>query len=84
MPRGQPQIEVTFDLDVNSILNVIVIEKSTGKNNKIVITNDKGRLNKDDIDRLVKETEKFKDEDNKVKERIEEKNGYEQYCYQVK
>ena len=84
MPRGQPQIEVTFDLDVNSILNVTAVEKSTGKNNKIVITNDKGRLSKDDIDRLVKEAEKFKDEDNKVKERIEAKNGCEQYCYQVK
>ena len=84
MPRGQPQIEVTFDLDANSILNVTAVEKSTGKNNKIVITNDKGRLSKDDIDRLVKEAEKFKDEDNKIKERIEAKNGLEQYCYQVK
>ena len=84
MPRGQPQIEVTFDLDANSILNVTAVEKSTGKNNKIVITNDKGRLSKDDIDRLVKEAEKFKDEDNKVKERIEAKNTTEQYCYQVK
>jgi L1 cell adhesion molecule like protein len=84
MPRGQPQIEVTFDLDANSILNVTAVEKSTGKNNKIVITNDKGRLSKDDIDRLVKEAEKFKDEDKKVKERIEAKNGLEQYCYQVR
>ena len=84
MPRGQPQIEITYDLDVNSILNVTAVEKSTGKNNKIVITNDKGRLSKDDIDRLVKEAEKFKDEDNKVKERIEAKNSCEQYCYQIK
>ena len=84
MPRGQPQIEVTFDIDVNSILNVTAIEKSTGHNNKIVITNDKGRLSKDDIDRLVKEAEKFKDEDNKVKERIEAKNQLEQYAYQVR
>ena len=84
MPRGQPQIEVTFDIDANSILNVTAVEKSTGKNNKIVITNDKGRLSKDDIDRLVKEAEKFKDEDNKVKDRIEAKNGLEQYCYQVR
>ena len=61
MPRGQPQIEVTFDLDVNSILNVTAVEKSTGHNNKIVITNDKGRLSKEDIDRLVKEAEKFKE-----------------------
>ena len=71
MPRGQPQIEVTFDIDANSILNVTAVEKSTGKNNKIVITNDKGRLSKDDID-------------NKVKDRIEAKNGLEQYCYQVR
>ena len=84
MPRGQPQIEVTFDIDANSILNVTAVEKSTGKNNKIVITNDKGRLSKDDIDRLVKEAEKFKDEDNKVKERIEAKNSLEQYGYQIK
>ena len=84
MPRGQPQIEITYDIDANSILNVTAVEKSTGKNNKIVITNDKGRLSKDDIDRLVKEAEKFKDEDNKVKERIESKNGLEQYCYQIK
>ena len=84
MPRGQPQIEITYDLDANSILNVTAVEKSTGKNNKIVITNDKGRLSKDDIDRLVKEAEKFKDEDNKIKERIEAKNTCEQYCYQVK
>ena len=84
MPRGQPQIEITYDIDANSILNVTAVEKSTGKNNKIVITNDKGRLSKNDIDRLVKEAEKFKDEDNKVKERIESKNTLEQYCYQVR
>ena len=84
MPRGQPQIEITYDIDANSILNVTAVEKSTGKNNKIVITNDKGRLSKDDIDRLVKEAEKIKDEDNKVKERIEAKNTLEQYCYQIR
>jgi len=84
MPRGQAQIEITFDLDVNYILNISAVEKSSGKNHKIVITNDKGRLSKDDIDLIVKEAEKFKDEDNKVKKRIEAKNGLEQYCYQVK
>ena len=84
MPEGQPRIEVTFDLDVNSILNVSAVEQSTGKKNKILITNDKGRFSKDDIDRLVKEAEKFKDEDKKIKERIEAKNGLEQYCYQIK
>ena len=81
MPRGQPQIEVTFDLDVNGILNVNAIEKSTGKTNKITITNDKGRLSKDEIERLVKEAEKFKDEDEKVRQRIEAKNQLEQLCY---
>ena len=84
MPRGQPQIEVTFDLDVNSILNVTAVEKSTGHNNKIVITNDKGRLSKEDIDRLVKDAEPFKEDDMKVKERIEAKNQLEQYAYQVR
>ena len=84
MPRGQPQIEVTFDLDVNGILNVNAVEKSTGKNNKITITNDKGRLSKDDIERLVKEAEKFKDEDEKVRQRVEAKNQLEQLCYQYR
>jgi L1 cell adhesion molecule like protein len=84
MPRGQAQIEVTFDLDVNGILNVNANEKSTGKNNKITITNDKGRLSKDEIDRLVKEAEKFKDEDEKVRARVEAKNQLEQMCYQYR
>ena len=84
MPRGQPQIEVTFDLDVNSILNVSAVEKSTGHNNKIVITNDKGRLSKEDIEKLVKEAERFKKEDEKVRERIEARNALEQYAYQVR
>ncbi len=83
-PRGTPQIEVTLDLDVNGILNVSAIEKSTGKNNKIAITNDKGRLSKDDIERLVKEAEKFKDEDEKVRSKIESKNQLEQMCYQYR
>jgi heat shock protein 1/8 len=84
MPRGQPQIEVSFDLDVNGILNVNAVEKSTGKNNKITITNEKGRLSKDEIDRLVKEAEKYKDEDEKVRQRIEAKNQLEQLCYQYR
>jgi len=84
MPRGQPQVEVTFDLDVNGILNVNAVEKSTGKNNKITITNDKGRLSKDDIERLVKEAEKYKDEDEKVRLRVESKNQLEQLCYQYR
>merc|ERR1712018_917066 len=60
MPRGVPQIEVTFDIDANGILNVSAVEKSTGKENKITITNDKGRLSKDEIERMVKEAEKYK------------------------
>jgi L1 cell adhesion molecule like protein len=83
-PRGQPQIEVSVDIDVNGILNVNASEKSTGKNNKIVITNDKGRLSKDEIERLVKDAEKYKDEDEKVKLRIEAKNQLEQLCYQYR
>jgi L1 cell adhesion molecule like protein len=84
MARGQPQIEVTFDLDVNGILNVNAVEKSTGKTNKITITNDKGRLSKEEIERLVKEAEKFKDEDDKVRQGVEAKNQLEQMCYQYR
>merc|ERR1711874_942844 len=71
-PRGVPQIEVTFDIDANGILNVSAVDKSTGKQNKITITNDKGRLSKEDIERMVNEAEKFKDDDEKVKDKISE------------
>ena len=84
MPKGQPQIEVTFDIDANSIINVSVKEKSIGKNNKMVITNDKGRLSKDVIKRLVLEAEKFKGEDNLIKERIEAKINLEDYYYNIR
>jgi len=84
MPRGQPQVEVVFDLDANGILNVSASEKSTGKSEKITITNDKGRLSAEDIERMVQEAEKYKDEDNKVKETIEAKSSLENYMYQVK
>jgi len=67
-PRGVPQIEVTFDIDANGILNVSAVDKSTGKLNKITITNDKGRLSKEDIERMVSDAEKFKHEDEKQKE----------------
>merc|ERR1712193_74950 len=70
-PRGVPQIEVTFDIDANGILNVSAADKSTGKQNKITITNDKGRLSKDEIERLVKEAEKFKSEDDLVRKKVE-------------
>eukprot|EP00039_Didymoeca_costata_P015554 m.267538 g.267538 ORF g.267538 m.267538 type:complete len:643 (-) comp16248_c0_seq2:120-2048(-) len=83
-PRGVPQVEVTFDIDANGILNVSAADKSTGKSNKITITNDKGRLSKDDIDRMVNEAEAFKAEDDKQRERIAAKNSLESYAYQVK
>ena len=84
MPRGQPQIEITYDVDANGILNVSAVEKSSGKSEKITVSNDKGRLSKDDIERMVKEAEKFKEEDKKEGERIESKNNLESYVYQVK
>ena len=84
MARGQPQIEVTLDIDVNGILNVSAVEKSTGKNSKITITNEKGRLSQSEIDRLVKEAEKFKDEDEKAKSKVESKNTLEHYCYSMR
>merc|ERR1712188_229132 len=83
-PRGVPQIEVTFDIDANGILNVSAADKSTGKENKITITNDKGRLSKEDIERMVKEAEKFKAEDEATKNKVEAKNGLESYCFQMR
>merc|ERR1711863_26564 len=83
-PRGVPQIEVTFDIDANGILNVSACDKSTGKQNKITITNDKGRLSKDDIERMVSDAEKYKAEDDKQKDRISAKNGLESYCFNMK
>jgi heat shock protein 1/8 len=83
-PRGVPQIEVTFDVDANGILNVSAVDKSTGKSNKITITNDKGRLSKDEIERLVKDAEKYKAEDEAVKKKVEAKNGLENYCYSIR
>jgi L1 cell adhesion molecule like protein len=84
MPRGQPQIEVSFDLDANCILNVSANEKSSGKSNNITITNDKGRLSKEDIDRMVEEAERYKDEDNKIKEKIDAKNQLDNTIFQLK
>jgi len=83
-PRGVPQIEVTFDIDANGILNVTATDKSTGKENKITITNDKGRLSKEEIERMVNEAEKYKDEDDKQKQRISSKNSLESYAFQMK
>ena len=83
-PRGTPQIEVTFDLDANGILNVSALEKAGGKTQKITITNDKGRLSKEDIEKMVQDAEKFKAEDDVQKQRIDAKNGLESYCFQIK
>ena len=83
-PRGVPQIEVTFDVDANGIMNVSALEKGTGKSERITINNDKGRLSKNDIERMVKEAERYKDEDEKVKKRIEAKNALENYTYSVR
>jgi heat shock protein 1/8 len=83
-PRGVPQIEVTFDIDANGILNVSAVDKGTGKQSKIVITNEKGRLSKEDIEKMVSEAEKFKSEDDLVRRRIESRNGLENYCFSIK
>lgn len=83
-PRGVPQIEVTFDIDANGIMNVSAVDKSTGKENKITITNDKGRLSKEDIERMVKDAEKYRDEDEKQKNRISAKNALESYAFNIK
>jgi len=82
--RGVPQIEVTFDIDANGILNVSAVDKATGKQNKITITNDKGRLSKEEIEKMVSDAEKFKAEDEAMKDKIEAKNGLENYCFQMK
>merc|ERR1712176_446117 len=83
-PRGVPQIEVTFDLDANGIMNVSALEKGTGKTNKIVITNDKGRLSKEEIELMLAEAEKYKEEDEAEAARIQAKNGLESYAYSLK
>ncbi|GAA41477.1 heat shock 70kDa protein 1/8 [Clonorchis sinensis] len=83
-PRGVPQIEVTFDIDANGILNVSAVDKSTGKQNKITITNDKGRLSKDEIDRMVADAEKYKADDEHQRDRVAAKNALESYAYSMK
>jgi len=83
-PRGVPQIEVTFDIDANGILNVSAADKSTGKSEKITITNDKGRLTKEEIENMVREAEKYKTDDEKHKHRVEAKNQLENYAYTIK
>ncbi len=83
-PRGVPQIEVTFDIDANGILNVSAVDKSSGKQEKITITNDKGRLSKEEIEKMVSDAEKFKADDDKQKDRISAKNSLESYCFNMK
>ncbi|KAJ3125889.1 70-kilodalton heat shock protein [Nowakowskiella sp. JEL0407] len=83
-PRGVPQVEVTFDIDANGILNVTAVDKTTGKSSKITITNDKGRLSKEEIERMLAEAEKYKAEDEAAAERIQAKNGLESYAYNLR
>ncbi|KAI6209872.1 Heat shock protein 70-C [Aphelenchoides besseyi] len=83
-PRGVPQIEVTFEIDVNGILHVTAEDKGTGSKNKITITNDHNRLSPEDIERMINDAEKFADEDKKVKEIVEARNEMEQYAYSLK
>ncbi|XP_016338831.1 78 kDa glucose-regulated protein-like [Sinocyclocheilus anshuiensis] len=83
-PRGVPQIEVTFEIDVNSILRVTAEDMGTGNKNKITITNDQNRLTPEDIQRMVNEAERFADEDKKLKERIDARNELESYSYSLK
>jgi L1 cell adhesion molecule like protein len=84
MPRGVPQIDVTFDIDANGILNVSAVEKSTGREQKITITNEKGRLTEDEIERLVQEAERYKSEDEANRARIEAKNMLENYTFAIR
>ena len=84
MPRGTPQIEITYDLDANGILNVEAVEKSTNKLNKITITNDSSRLSKEDIEKMVADAETFKEEDELKRKKIEAKNQLENFVYTTK
>ena len=83
-PRGVPQINVTFDIDANGILNVSAEDKSTGQKNKITITNDKGRLSKEDIEKMVADAEKYKADDEELKKKIDAKNQLENYAYNMR
>jgi len=83
-PRGVPQVEVTFDIDANGILNVSAQDKSTGKTNQITITNEKGRLSQSEIDRMVSEAEQYRAEDEANKGKVEAKNGLENYCFTMR
>merc|ERR1711975_2916 len=84
MPRGQPQIEVSYDVDANGILTVSAVEKSTGKNHRITIENDRGRISDEELERMLAEAEKYKAEDAAQRLRVEARNGLENYAYGVK
>lgn len=83
-PKGVPQIEVTFEIDENSIMSVSASDKGTGKKEVITITNDKGRLSKEEIEKMIKDSEKYAEEDKAIKEKIDAKNQFENYIYQMK
>lgn len=83
-PRGVPQIEITYDIDSNGILNVSALEKSSGKENKITITNDTGRLSKEEIDQMVEDADRYKEEDERHRQTTEARNGLENYVYNLK
>nr|QNJ44860.1 HSP70-4 [Agasicles hygrophila] len=83
-PRGVPKIDVTFDLDANGILNVSATENSTGKSKKITIKNDKGRLSQRDIERMLAEAERYKDEDDRQREKVGARNQLESYVFSLK
>ncbi len=83
-PRGQPQVEVTFEIDANGILQVGAEDKGTGKSEKITITAEKGRLSQEEIERMVQEAEEYADEDKKVKDKVDARNGLEGYLYNLK
>jgi len=83
-PRGVPQIEVSFEIDVNGILRVSAEDKGTGNKNNIVINNDQNRLSPEDIDRMINDAEKFAEEDKRVKEKVEARNELEGYAYSLK
>jgi len=83
-PKGVPQIEVTFEIDENSIMTVSASDKGTGKKEQITITNDKGRLSKEEIERMIADSEKFAEEDKAIKEKIDARNSFENYIYQMK
>jgi len=83
-PRGTPQIEVSFDINADGILNVTAVDKASGRNERIQIKNDSDRLSSEEIEKMVQDAEKYKDEDEKTRKKVEARNGLENYCFQVR